>query len=537
MELPPEAVRALHSASYDQILDRWVAIVQAGGKETVAALGRTDRFFLLVHLLKRPDLLNPWLYARCREVEANPDGYLDLWGREMFKSTIITFAGSIQEILKDPNICIGIFSHTKSIARGFLGQIKREFETNEALKLAYPDVLWQDPAREAPQWSLDGGIIVRRVGNPKEATVEGHGLVDGMPTSKHFGLLVYDDVVTLESVNTPEQVAKTTEAWSLSDNLGARGPNGLIRKWHAGTRYHFADTYNTILERQALIPRIYPATHDGTPSGNPVLLTPQAWAKKKIDQGPAIIATQMLLNPAAGTEALFKKEWLAFTDIRPDTLNVYIMVDPASSKKRGSDYTAMAVVGVDANWNKYLLDGIRDRLNLKERWHWLRQLRKHWSRQPGVQFVDCGYERYGMQSDIEFFELEMQRDRDVFPIRELAWPRDDQRAKYDRIQRLVPDFHSRRFFLPAVLKEESATQRRVRGGGQAHQLLMPTRRKDYEGNLYSLNEVFQTEFLVYPYSVHDDLLDAISRIYDMEPMAPMILSTEDLMPTIYADGV
>lgn len=213
------------------------------------------------------------------------------------------------------------------------------------------------------------------------------------------------------------------------------------------------------------------------------------------------------------------------------------MVDPASSKKRGSDYTAMAVVGVDANWNKYLLDGIRDRLNLKERWHWLRQLRKHWSRQPGVQYVDCGYERYGMQSDIEFFELEMQRDRDVFPIRELAWPRDDQRAKYDRIQRLVPDFHSRRFFLPAVLKEESAAQRRVRGGGQAYQLLTPTRRKDYEGNLYSLNEVLQTEFLVYPYSVHDDLLGAISRIYDMDPMAPMIISTEDLVPTIYADGV
>jgi hypothetical protein len=51
---------------------------------------------------------------------------------------------------------------------------------------------------------------------------EAHGLVDGQPTGAHFGLLVYDDVGTLESVSTPEQVEKSTNAWALSDNLGAR---------------------------------------------------------------------------------------------------------------------------------------------------------------------------------------------------------------------------------------------------------------------------------------------------------------------------
>ena len=79
--------------------------------------------------------------------------------------------------------------------------------------------------------------MVKRKGNPKESTLEAWGLVDGQPTSAHFGLRVYDDVVAPESVTTPEQINKTTEAWELSDNLGTIGG----RKWHVGTRYHFGD--------------------------------------------------------------------------------------------------------------------------------------------------------------------------------------------------------------------------------------------------------------------------------------------------------
>lgn len=188
---------------------------------TVAEIGKIDRFFLLTHLLHRTDAAAPWIYERCREVEAAPDGYLDLWSREHYKSTIITYAGAIQEILRDPEITIGIFSHTRPIAKGFLRQIKMEFEGNDTLKQLYPGALWQSPRKEASKWSEDDGICVKRKGNPKESTVEAWGLVDGQPTGKHFKLLIYDDVVTLESITSPEMIAKVTNAWALSLNLGA----------------------------------------------------------------------------------------------------------------------------------------------------------------------------------------------------------------------------------------------------------------------------------------------------------------------------
>lgn len=504
-----------------------------------AMLGRMDRYYLLVRLLGRLDAAHPWLYARCREVEANPDGFLDLWFREGYKSTIITFAGIVQEVVRDPELTVGIFAHTKSIARDFLAQIKREFEANALLKDVYSDVLWADPSKEAPSWSIDGGIIVKRKSNPKEATVEGHGVVDGMPTGAHYRLMVFDDLVTLESVGTPEQITKTTRAWELADNLGARDPRtGLIRKWHVGTRYSFADTYQALIDKGVLQVRLHPATDNGLPDGKPVFLSPEAWAAKKATMSSGILAAQMLQNPAAGNEALFRKEWLKFTDIRPATLNIYIMCDPASSRKKGSDSTAIAVVGIDAGGNKYLLDGYHHKMSLTERWLAIKGLRLVWLRAPGVQMVKVGYERYGSTSDLEYFEERMRIEREAFPIEELAWPRDGPGSKYDRIQRLEPDFRAGRLYLIADNDgKETAAQARMRAEGAVFRILKPVRRRDHEGNAYGLNAGLLSEYLTYPFSAHDDFLDALSRIYDLDPVSPVIVDERTLEPTVYSDGI
>lgn len=502
----------------------------------LAEVAKMDRYFMLTQILGRVDALHPWLYARTREVEMAPDGYLDLWAREHYKSTVITFCGVIQEIVKNPEITIGIFSFNKPTARKFLRQVKYELESNKLLQAMFPDVLYADPQKDSPRWSEDSGIVVKRTGNPKEATVEGHGLVDGAPVGAHFLLRVYDDVVTQDSVTSPEMINKTTEAWSLSDNLGARGEDGLARAQMVGTRYHFGDSYHTIMEMGAVKPRVYAATDNGLRDGNPVFLPPHVWADKKIKQTTSTLAAQMLQNPAAGSAAIFDKAWLKFMDIRPATLNVYILCDPASSKKKGSDRTAMPVVGIDAAGNRWLLDGYHHRMGLAERWVNLRRLRKVWMAMPGVQSVKVGYERYGSTSDLEHFELEMQRDKEFFEIHELAWPREGPGSKVDRVQRLEPDFRAGRFYLPAVTPGETKAQKAMREQGQAFRVYEPVHRRDEEGRTYSLNKNLLDEYLTFPFCVHDDFIDALSRIYDIEAVPPIIVDERSLEPETFADG-
>lgn len=443
-------------------------------------LCQNDLFFLSTVGFKRKDINKDWLYERCRDVEKSPDGHLDLWAREHYKSTIITFAKSIQDILKNPDITIGIFSHTRPIAKDFLKQIKTELERNAFLKNLFSDVLYQNPEKESPKWSLDTGIRVKRQTNPKEETVEAWGVVDGQPTGKHFMLLVYDDIVTRESVTTPDQIKKTTEALELSYNLGAHGGSRRF----IGTRYHMNDTYRTIMDRGTVEPRIHPATDNGKMDGEPVFLTAEQLKLKRRDMGPYTFGTQMLQDPVADKSMGFKTEWLKYYENLGDTSgwNKYIIIDPASKRKTTSDYTVMNVIGLAPDGNYYLIDAIRDRLNLTQRAAKLFEL--HQKHKP----IAVGYEQYGMQSDIEHIQYEMELRNYRFNITELG----GAIAKEDRIKRLIPICEQGRFYLPRTL----------------HFV-------DYEGRAVDYVKVFiENEYAAFPVCIHDDMLDCLARIIE-----------------------
>ena len=461
----------------------YTEIIRSENNERSRSLCLTDLFFLLFSVFKRYDVNKDWIYDRCREVEANPDGYIDLWAREHYKSTIITLAKSIQDILRDPEVTIGIFSHTSPIAKAFLAQIKRELEQNDFLKQLFPDVLYTNPQKESPCWSLDKGVIVKRQGNPKECTVEASGLVDGQPTSKHYKILVYDDVVTRESVATPEQIHKVTEAWALSLNLGSK-EDCKVR--YIGTRYHANDTYKTIIDRGAAIPRIYPATKDGTLHGEPVLVSQESLDKKLNDMGSYIFAAQMLLDPLVDSVMGFKDDWLEFFDVasQANKWNFYILVDPASEKKKLNDYTVIVVLGLAPDGNYYLVEGIRDRLNLTERTTKLFEFVKKWN--P----LNVGYEKYGMQCDIEHIKYVQEQENYRFRVTALG----GNTPKNDRIRRLVPLFENHKFYIPRKLLFIS-----------------------HEGKAVDfVAEFINKEYSVFPVSTHDDMLDAISRIVDVD---------------------
>ena len=448
-------------------------------------LALNDLFFLMVYVMKRKDVNRDWLFDRCREVQKDPDGYLDLWSREHYKSTIITVGLTILNILNDPNVTIGIFSHTRPIAKAFLRQIKREFEGNKDLVRLFPEICYEDPQHQSPKWSEDDGIILNRSDNLKEATVEAWGLVDGQPTGKHFKILVYDDVVTVSSVTTPEMIKKTNDAWKLSLNLGAdEGRRRVI-----GTFYHFADTYHEILENESAVPRIHPCTTNGEADGEPVLLTKEALKLKRRDMGPYIFGCQMLLNPVSDSAQGFRKEWLEYWPaLNKEGLNLYIMVDPASSKKATADYTTMMVVGLGEDNIFRIVTMVRDRLNLKERADALFELHRSY-RPNGVV-----YEEYGLQADIEHIKDRQDKENYQFRITKAG----GRTKKEDRIRRLIPLFEAGRMLLPEVCW-----------------------RTNYEGTNEDLTRIFvNQEYLAFPVAHHDDMLDALSRIFDLPTRQP-----------------
>lgn len=482
IELHRADTRTQRTVRYAEILGTAAELGPTHEHEAKRWLATHDLFFLLVALLRRKDLNHDWLFARCQEVQHAPDGHLDLWAREHGKTSIISFGKTIQDVLIDPEVTIGLFSHTRPMAKRILRQIMREFERNTTLKALFPEILWDDPAKEAPTWSEDNGLVVKRAGNPSEATIEAWGMVDGLPTGKHFALRVYDDVIDKKAVNTPEQIAKVTEMWELSLALGTRG--GRAR--YIGTRYHTNDTYREILKRGSAKPRVYPATVDGTPDGEPVFMTRAELATRRRDWGVFTFAAQMLQNPTADSKQGFQVSWLRSYVGHNDGkgMTKYLLVDPASEKKKSSDYTAMAVIGLASDRNYYLLDAIRDRLNPSERRDALFALHRRW-RPNGV-----GYEKYGASTDIAHIDDKQVDENYRFDITPLG----GQMSKPDRIKRMVPIFEAGRFYLPEVLIKT-----------------------DYEGRAVDIVQSFiEEEFKPFPVAVHDDLLDIISRILDSD---------------------
>ena len=148
----------------------------------------------------------------------------------------------------------------------------------------------------------------------------------------------------------------------------------------------------------------------------------------------------MLLKPQGDTSQGFRREWVRYMEGQPHAagLNVYVTVDPAHRKKRTSDFTVMAVIAVGGDGTYRLLDVLRDRLNLTERTQALFDLVSKW--RP----MRVGYERYGLQADIEHIKREQHLANIDFRIVELG----GSMSKVDRIRRLIPLFEQGKFILP-----------------------------------------------------------------------------------------
>jgi phage terminase large subunit-like protein len=463
-----------------------------------------DLFFMLYYGFNRADVNgfdDPFILQACRMLEDGPvTDTVDLWARGFYKSTTQTQAHTLQDILKVPSKTAAIFSHTRPIAKAFLIPIKGVLESNILLKFAFPDILWANPKRDAPVWSLDEGLELKRDSVSNTRSIEAWGLVDGMPTSKHFDIRVYDDVVTEKTATSPDMIQKAEDAFRLSDNLGT--PDGWQRI--VGTNYSHGDFYSTIeaeakngtypwkIRKHPWFCEYYTEediARLGIPSDyidvfgyrKPRLLTWQQALKKRKKQSSYIWATQMELNPSNRDNAEFKREWLKSYRELPSMLSKYLFVDPANEKKKTSDFTAMALLGIDCFGNRFLVDMLRDKLNLGERW---KAIKKIVNDNDGIK---CAYyEKYGKDSDIWYMQQRQLEEGCYFPLEAIG----GVASKNDRIRNFIPTCENGKFFIP----EKPII---------------------YHGRDL-VREFVDQEYSMWPFCKKKDMIDCISRVEDPE---------------------
>ncbi len=320
---------------------------------TLRALILDDLWFVVYFVMGVKIANHSFWVNVCREVETGPKDFtLDVWSREHGKSTTITKAETIQYALKNPESSTGIFSAVRPLAKKFLFEIKETFQSSKLLQACFPDIVWQNCERDAPLWSLDEGLFLKRKTNMAEPTISAWGLTEGMPTGLHLDRRIYDDIVNKDAEQIYEVMEKVKEKYDLSQYLGKDGGTHRV----IGTFYHHNDPLVYIRGKKNLdgspkyLLRLKPATKDGTANGVPVLLSQKALDDKKGDAG---FNTQMLCNPTPQSDQKLNFEFMnriSRSFIPKGRFRMMLIDqagDAASNKTGPGDSWAIAIIGIE----------------------------------------------------------------------------------------------------------------------------------------------------------------------------------------------
>lgn len=237
----------------------------------------------------------------------------------------------------------------------------------------------------------------------KEKGVRDHTMIIKTVNSNVQGLhcdgLCFDDVVVPQFADT--ETGRETLSKSLGYFSSVLNPGGWIKA--VGTRYHPLDAYNSMIEskvpiwddeardfvgeknawdvlervcedspdRSGLGHYLWPRTESPSEPGKFYGFDPKELAKIKADygahQGVVHFYAQYYNDPNdVGTQRIkrdrfqyYDQRHLSFKDqkvfYKGNKLNVYAAMDVAWSESERSDYTAIAVVGIDSDGYVYIL--------------------------------------------------------------------------------------------------------------------------------------------------------------------------------------
>ncbi len=302
--------------------------------------------------------VQPFHLALLRFQFEHPDS-LQLVFRGAGKSTMCTITKVIHLLLKNPNLRILIASKTTTNAEAFLKEIKGHFEENERLAEIFG--LYYDP-RLVAKWDNKEIEVLPRTVKTKEASVTCAG-VEGTIVSKHYDVIIADDLVDEDNARTAHMRDKTRTWYYQTLDPTLEPPDGDVEhrgEYHRlGTRYHFEDLYghliaNELAEHHQVIPGLDATQRSPWPEKYP----PAWFAEKRKKAGIIIFNAQYQCDTEAMKGEVFRYDDCQLVDASsvPDDLRIFMGVDLAISEKESADHFAIAVIGLDDDDKRYVLD-------------------------------------------------------------------------------------------------------------------------------------------------------------------------------------
>jgi len=311
-----------HVAEVAQTLARLRALRQETVRREILEGGRID--LLATHVLGYE--ARPFHLDMLRFQSGAQDTCLQLAPRGFGKSTILTITRSVFEILRNPNVRILIASNTQLQAEVFLREIKFHLAHNPKVLEYFGSFASED------KWDIREIIVAPRTSPAKESTITCVG-VGGPVASRHYDVIIADDLVDEENSRTGTQREKV-ETWWYKTLVPCCEPEGRI--YVLGTRYHHLDLYGHLIRNE------YADKHQVIRAINPDGTTPWPekfsleWLEERRKQAGSIIFNAQYQNDTSLMKGhIFKEEWFRFYATEPDwdSLRFFIGCDPAATKR------------------------------------------------------------------------------------------------------------------------------------------------------------------------------------------------------------
>ena len=275
------------------------------------------------------------------------------------KTTTCTVAKCIHYLLKDPNLRICLASKSIGNSESFLKEIKAHFENNRRLEEIFG--VYFDP-RRVIKWDNREIEILPRTKHTKEASITCVG-VEGTIVSKHYDIIISDDLVDEDNARTKHMRDKT-KTWyyqTLDPCLMPPDPDTPHRGEHhiLGTRYHYDDLYGHLISNEMEgCNQIIRALDEKDRSPWPERYPPSWFKLKKENSGTIIFNAQYQCDTEAMKGEVFEYDDCQVIDDSeiPNKLRIYTGTDLAVTEKTKNDQFAQVAIGKDKAKNIYVLD-------------------------------------------------------------------------------------------------------------------------------------------------------------------------------------